>query len=34
VILTAAVTPEIQAERYPDGVKAQPLPYIRIVPSP
>ena len=34
VILTAAVTPEIQAERYPDGVKAQPLPYIRVVPSP
>jgi alkyl hydroperoxide reductase subunit AhpC len=34
VILTAAVTPEIQAERYPDGVKAQPLPYIRLVPSP
>jgi alkyl hydroperoxide reductase subunit AhpC len=34
VILTAAVTPEIQAERYPDGVKEQPLPYIRIVPSP
>jgi alkyl hydroperoxide reductase subunit AhpC len=34
VILTAAVTPEIQAERYPDGVKSQPLPYIRIVPSP
>ena len=34
VILTAAVTPEIQAERYPEGVKAQPLPYIRIVPSP
>jgi thioredoxin-dependent peroxiredoxin len=33
VILTAAVTPEIQAERYPEGVK-QPLPYIRIVPSP
>jgi thioredoxin-dependent peroxiredoxin len=34
VILTAAVTPEIQAERYPDGLKAQPLPYIRIVPQP
>jgi alkyl hydroperoxide reductase subunit AhpC len=34
VILTAAVTPEIQAERYPDGVKAQPLPYIRLVPQP
>jgi alkyl hydroperoxide reductase subunit AhpC len=34
VILTAAVTPEIQAERYPDGIKAQPLPYIRLVPSP
>jgi alkyl hydroperoxide reductase subunit AhpC len=34
VILTAAVTPEIQAERYPDGVKEQPLPYIRIVPQP
>ena len=34
VILTAAVTPEIQAERYPDGIKAQPLPYIRVVPSP
>ncbi|HZO37125.1 MAG TPA: peroxiredoxin [Solirubrobacteraceae bacterium] len=34
VILTAAVTPEIQAERYPDGVKEQPLPYIRVVASP
>jgi len=34
VILTAAVTPEIQAERYPDGIKEQPLPYIRVVPSP
>ena len=33
VFLTAAVTPEIQAERYPEGVR-QPLPYIRIVPSP
>ncbi|HVW18709.1 MAG TPA: peroxiredoxin [Solirubrobacteraceae bacterium] len=33
VILTAAVTPEIQAERYPEGVK-QPLPYIRLVPDP
>ena len=33
VFLTAAVTPEIQAERYPDGVE-QPLPYIRIVPAP
>jgi len=33
VILTAAVTPEIQAERYPEGVR-QPLPYIRLVPQP
>jgi alkyl hydroperoxide reductase subunit AhpC len=33
VFLTAAVTPEIQAERYPDGVE-QPLPYIRVVPDP
>ncbi|HEY1777949.1 MAG TPA: peroxiredoxin [Solirubrobacteraceae bacterium] len=34
VILTAAVTPEIQAERYPDGLKDQPLPYIRLVAAP
>jgi thioredoxin-dependent peroxiredoxin len=33
VFLTAAVTPEMQAERYPDGVQ-QPLPYVRIVPQP
>ena len=33
VILTAAVTPEIQAERYREGVR-QPLPYVRFVPSP
>jgi thioredoxin-dependent peroxiredoxin len=33
VILTAAVSDEEAKERYPDGWE-QPLPYIRVVPSP
>ncbi len=33
VFLGSAVTPEMQAERYPEGVE-QPLPYIRVVPDP